>query len=171
MAFTDGTSQAIELSPPETYGIEVSCIDNGSVRSSYTYEADHGVFNAEDGGFENRQFLFEYYDYSCDEIRVRANLGQGSNWVGATAQRMYYSTSTGSWAAAGSAWYPDMNRIISDGLSGYTRELIFDDVWPDNNWLVADGVGSGTDYGDRKTVLRLYDGALNTLRIVEVVPY
>ena len=72
---------------------------------------------------------------------------------------------------AQSAWWPDYNRLVRDGLSGYTHELTWDAVWPDNQWLVADGVGSGSTYGDRKTVITLLDGDLNLIREIEVVPY
>ena len=40
-----------------------------------------------------------------------------------------------------------------DALTGYSRSLTWDEVWMDYHWLVAENVGSGSDYGDRKTVL------------------
>ena len=85
-------------------------------------------------------FLYEYFDRSCDELKLRVNLGAEANAVSATVQRMYYSDANGEWRPAQSAWWPDHNRLVRDGLSGYTHELTWDDVWPNNYWLVADGV-------------------------------
>ena len=172
MTLDDGTVKKIELSPPDTYGVTVDCIDNGSITSSYSYEADHGVFRVADEDFIDKQFLYEYYDKSCDEVVVRVNLGEGTgDVVSATIQRMYYSISNGEWLPLQSAWYPDYNRIVSDGLTGYTRIFTWDDVWPENYWIVGDNVGSGSNLGDRKTVIRLLDGSLNLLREIEIVPY
>ncbi len=91
--------------------------------------------------------------------------------VGATLQRMYYSATNGEWRPAQGLWYPDRNAIVPDALTGYSRSLTWDEVWMDNHWLVAENVGSGSDYGDRKTVLRLYDGSMNPLREIEIAPY
>ena len=126
---------------------------------------------ADTESYSNLQFLYEYHDRSCDELKLRVNLGAESSVVSAMVQRMYYSTANGEWRPAQSAWWPDHNRLVRDGLSGYTRELTWDDVWPDNYWMVADGVGSGSNYGDRKTVISLIDGDLNLIREIEVVPY
>ncbi len=172
MTLDDGSTKTIEIAPPETYGVELQCIDNGSVRASYEYEADHGVFRVADTeSYSDRQFLYEYNDRSCDELKLRVNLGAEVDVVSATVQRMYYSTANGEWRPAQSAWWPDHNRLVGDGLSGHTHALTWDDVWPDNYWLVADGIGSGSSYGDRKTVIRLIDGDLNEIREIEVVPY
>jgi hypothetical protein len=172
MTLDDGSVKTLEITPPQTYGVELQCIDNTSVRSSYAYEADHGVFRVADTeSFRDRQFFYEYNDRSCDEIKLRVNLGAALNVVSATVQRMYYSSANAEWRPAQSAWWPDYNSLVRDGLSGYTHELTWGEVWPDNQWLVADGVGSGSTYGDRKTVISLFDGDLNLIREIEVVPY
>lgn len=173
MVFTDGTTKTIELSPPNTYGIFIDCFDNGSLIKSYLYEADHGVFRAEDGSYPDKLFLYEFLDKSCDKLALRVNLGEETPHVAtATIQQMYFSTAEGEWLPAQSPWWPDRSfRDLYDGLSGYTREIVWDNVWPDDNWYVADKVGSGSNYGDRKTVIRLLDGSLDLIREIEIVPY
>ncbi|PXF60271.1 MAG: hypothetical protein C4B58_00045 [Deltaproteobacteria bacterium] len=171
MTFDDGAVKKIELSPPDTYGVTVDCIDNGRIRSSYSYEADHGVFRVAGEDFTDKQFLYEYYDKSCDEVVVRVNLGEeAGDVVDATIQRMYYTTSNSEWLPLQSAWYPDNNQSVPDGLTGCTRIFTWDDVWPENYWLVGENVGSDHDE-DRKTIIRLLDGSLNLLREIEIVPY
>jgi len=171
LSFDDGTTERIELSPPDTYGIAVDCIDNGVVIETYRSEADHSVFRATGAGFEDKQFLYDQSDRSCDAITVRVNLGYGENVVSARLQRYLYTPANHAWVPAQSAFSPDRGAIVSDGLSGYTRVLEWDGAWPENYWLVGDDVGSGSSWGDRKTVLRLYDGSMNLLREAEIVPY
>jgi hypothetical protein len=171
MTFNDGTEKKIEISPPNTYGAQIDCIDNGGVVSRYTYEADHGVFSVVDEHYADKMFLYESNKRSCDEVVVRVNLGEATNVVSATVQRMYYTAANGEWRAAQMEWWPDFNAMITDGLSGYTREFTWDDAWIDNYWLVGDTVGSGSSYGDRKTVIRLFDGDLNLIRKFDIVPF
>jgi hypothetical protein len=65
--------------------------------------------------------------------------------------------------------------VIADGLSGASARFTWDASWPDNSWLVASdvgsGSGSGSSRGDRKTNIRLLDGAGNIVREIEIVPY
>ena len=67
----------IELTPPNTYGVNLDCIDNDHVIASYRYEADHGAFRSADARFTDKQFFAEGRNRSCDSVKVRVNLGQG----------------------------------------------------------------------------------------------
>ena len=171
MTLDDGSTRTLEIAPANTYGLELQCIDNGRVTKTYRYEADHGVFSVADPAYRDLQFLYDKDNRSCDALKMRVNLGEEHSVVSARVQRMYYSSVNGEWRAAQPAWWPDHNHLVSDGLSGHSHELIWDAVWPDNYWLTAERVGSGSSYGDRKTVISLLDGSLNVIREIEVVPY
>ena len=169
LTLDDGSVRTIEISPPHTYGIELSCL-NGSdkVVSSYWAEADQGVFPVASGDHVTKQFFYELADRSCYKVKARVSLGTDSRVVGATVERQLHRGAGSSWSVLTSMRWPDKAKVVSDGLSGSTREWTWDEAWSDGYWLVADNVSGGQD---RKTVLQLRDGSGNVLRDIEVVPY
>ena len=166
-----GPNMRIEVAPPETYGVTVLCGHDGG-ETAYAAEARKGTLAIDDALAADRLFFTEHADRSCDSVTVRANLGYGQVPFDAEIERQYFTTARGWRKANGSApWGPDDVRVDFDGLTGFTVEFEWDAVWRDDYWLAADGVGSGSSYGDRRTIIRLLDAAGQPLRQIEVVPY
>ena len=171
LKFKDGSSKYIEVTPGGAYGVKVKCLDNGSVIKSYFSEADHSAFGVGTGTGDNLQVFFEADNVSCDRVEATVNLGKGTPVSKATIERQYYGPS-GQWLKLNSSapWTPDTSTTLVDGLSGSTRRFVWDNKWPENNWLVARDVESGDTRGDRRTILRLFNGS-QVIRQIEIVPY
>ena len=167
-----GQKTQVEITPPNTYGLSIKCIDDGSVVAEYYSESDHEVSSGDGATHYDKQIFFESGNVSCDRIQLSVNLGQGIEVTGAEIERQYYSLSEGRWQKANSTapWSPDMSAYFVDGLSGYTRIFTWHDIWPDNYFVVAENVGDGASYGDRKTVVRLKTGDGTIFREIDIVP-
>jgi hypothetical protein len=154
----------VEIAPPKTYGIKIECFNDGNTVSSYFAEADTEVF-------DNTNFFPDLKDKACDKIEMEVNLGNNVIVSDAVIQRWGYKDWNGTkkWGQITSTWKPNSIRKIPTNLSGETRSFIWDSVWPDNYWVVADNVGAGKSE-DRKTriILTLMSGSN---REIQIVPY
>jgi hypothetical protein len=169
-----GETRLIEVAPPETYGITTKCMTRvGSTdwtRWTRTVDANQDVFAVNRPDHNDHMIAEERRDRRCGSIQVEVNLGHGRRIADAEIQRYYYGT-RGEWRRANAAWAPDRTETISDGLSDTGTRFTWDASWPDNYWMVASDVGSGSSRGDRKTNIRLLDAAGDIVREIEIVPY
>jgi hypothetical protein len=172
LKFKDGSSKYIEITPGGAYGVKLKCLDNGAVIKSYFSEADHSVFSVGEDTGDNLQIFFEADNVSCDRVEATVNVGKGTPVGKATIERQYYGPS-GQWLKANSSapWAPNTSATFVDGLSGSTKRFVWDNKWPENDWLVARNVGSGDTRGDRRTILRLFNSSNQVIRQIEIVPY
>lgn len=170
LGLDNGETRRIEVTPPNIYGIEVKCINNSRVRWYKFSEADHEVFKVNRTDHQDHMVFTGSFDCDCDKIEVKVNLGYGSTVAAAELDRHYYGTSR-EWRQANPTWEPNYQNSLTDGLSGSTRRFVWDENWPNNYWLIATDVGSGSSRGDRKTNIRLLDSAGEVIREIEIVPY
>jgi hypothetical protein len=171
LSLSDGSQKRVEIAPPGTYGLTVNCIDNGQTVATYFAEADHDVFTTQRPDMVSRQFFVEDRNVSCDSVGVKVSLGYGSAVSQAEIERWYYGTD-GRWlkANATAPWESDQSYTLEENLTGTVKGFLWTESWPDDHWLVADGVGSGADWGSRKTIIRLYNRGGEIAREIEIVP-
>ncbi len=172
LRLSSGNTKWIEIAPPETYGIRVECINDGRVVARYFSEAEHDTFKMSHAVNDKFVVFNEDRNLSCDSILVTMNLGYGTYVADAEIERQYYG-SAGRWLKANSSapWDPDRENNIFNGLTRTTKEFVWERAWPENYWLSARNVGSGSSLGDRKTVIRLKNSVGTILRTIEIVPF
>jgi hypothetical protein len=173
----DGSLHTIEVTPPNTYGITIGCLEQETTgdgsgfasRLIYQLEADHDVFRVDQPDHDFMMVIGEPRNMSCDAVSLNINLGADQDVPRAEIQRYYYGAS-GEWRPAKAVWNPDRVEYQWTGLSGRSRYFLWDRRWEENNWLSAHEVGAGATRGDRKTVIRLRDAAGNIIRVIQIVP-
>ena len=167
----NNATRFIEISPPHTYGIDLTCFDNDAAVAVYRTQGNRDRFRTASASPET-VIWSEAANRSCDKLVVHARPGNGVSIARAEVERQFYGPAR-RWqkANATAPWAQDHRTVQGLGLTGEAYQLTWDDAWEDNLWLAAQGVGSGQDLGDRKTILRLFDAAGRVIRQLEIVPY
>ncbi len=172
LEFTDNQKFYIEISPPETYGIQVECHNNGSVTWSSFIEADHNKSMYLDGGnLREQQNVMVDPQTHCDDVRLQIALGGLKSANTATVTRFGYHDTQNEWKKMNSTapWQWDSWRsMIATGLTGIRSVVTWDDIWPENYRFVGHGY-TGT-YPERKTVFEIGFNDGSTREIV-VAPF
>jgi hypothetical protein len=164
----------VEIAPPQTYGIEVSCYDQGPMLANYkprfSWLVKSYFAEADTEMFDNTNFFIDEFDRDCDFVIAEVRLGEGKEAIDAEIQRWGYGDWSGGtpyWKQLTNTWAPDVRYMIPSGLSGAPSRFSWYQAWPNNYWLTADNVGANGNE-DRKTVIILYmaDGSQRTIEIV-----
>lgn len=164
LVLNDDQKVVLEIAPPETYGIGVTCSDADGV-IDYFIEADAEVF-------QDTNFIVDPHDHDCDTVSAFVALGAKHHVEQAAIDRWGYGTSTspGAWAQITPTGFADTRVSVAwIELSGNAKYFEWDESWPDSYWLVADNIGAG-DSEDRKTRIRFLMLNWDT-REIQIVPH
>ncbi len=122
------------------YGIQLTCEDDGRIRSQYhAYVED--------------PFITEPRGISCDKVTLRYADGSG-RVESATINRYLYSTARRSWDRI-NRYEPNRVTVggLSEGRAGSQSLVVWDGSWPDDYWLVAQGLPAPNT--QRRTTIEL----------------
>lgn len=181
LRFDNGDVRTIEISPPGTYGVDISCFREtpgtsagaGSARYSvhrfFHKEPVRDLFLADQPDYKYMTTIPVPSNTTCDALAVQVKLGTNHQIASAEVERFYYGAA-GVWRSARGVWHPNLSQDRDEGLSGGTKYFFWGRSWENQHWLAAHNVGEGAGYGDRKTVIRLKNRAGATVRVIEPVP-
>ena len=182
LKFDDDEVRTIEIAPPRTYGVEVTCLQEQgmsaaaepgglrySVRHVFREPPARSLFRVDRSDHDQMNNVPLATNVGCDALSVTVRLGTGASVASAEAQLFYYGAA-GRWQPEHDPWLPDDNFSPDERLSGGTKTFFWSRKWDNGSWLAAHNVGSGANYGDRKTVIRLRDTAGRVTRVIEFVP-
>ncbi|MBN2494792.1 MAG: hypothetical protein JXR96_09400 [Deltaproteobacteria bacterium] len=176
--FDAGESLYVEIAPPGTYGVRVTCSRDDGTADVFFAEADHGKshhYTRGDGALflAEKQFLMEPDHRACDSLELSLALGDASGRLSVTAElsRYGYRAAGGAWIQLNAPWWPDRLASASPGqtgLSGNVNAFTWDETWRDGDILAADGLAG--EIASRQTVIELRFGD-GTRRSLVVAPY
>lgn len=184
LTFNNGEHLHVEIAPPQVYGINVKCKNDGIV-TSYWLEADKDMtwqreyrrvglllkpINVE------RQFVYEHVARNCDNVVLVVRLGANADHTSpsATVTRYGYSAKSSLWEKLDNdaPWVTDNVDIAAPtttGLSGNEYRFRWSAIWPNNYRFVASDITG--EYQDKKTVFNLVFADSGYQRRIEVSPY
>ncbi len=176
-----GDELTVEVAPPGTYGIEVSCMGESArasaapgavaytTRHSFKLQPYRSLFRVDRLDHKVKGGVPLADNVACDALLVRTSLGAGDRTTRAQVESLQYSSAAG-WRPNGGVVAADSTVSLNDGLSGDSMTFLWGTSWSNGRWLAAHDVIVGGSRRDYRTVIRLLDAAGHTTRIVEFAP-
>lgn len=158
----DGSALDVEVAPPATYGVALTCWRGGAPHREYFVEPDRNFF--QDG-----TFVFEGHNTTCDEVHLVANFGTGREVTTARISRFGRRADSGEWQRF-QRWWADELHTSTVGLSADSTEVSWTTSWPDNYFWTARGLTGAFEGRKVEIDLSLADGSTRVIAVVPPTP-